>query len=151
MEIYSGLISLITSAALSLFLLFLIKRLNLKKIIIQPATQSYSERLTQLTWNLRQASMEVDSVLSELAEVARNRETAVSMLEEQLKDLESKEKTLQQRIEHLKGVPLPVAEYFAKLTEAGERRSARRDYMLFSAGVLVSTVISILFFIIQGR
>jgi uncharacterized protein (DUF3084 family) len=88
--------------------------------------------------------------LSELAQVARDREAAVSTLENQLKDLETKEKTLQQRIEHLQAVPLPVAEYFAQLTGAGERRSAMRDYMLFGAGVLVSTAISIVFFVIQG-
>lgn len=111
--------------------------------------QSYSERLGQLTSSLRQASAEVDSVLSELAQVARDRELAVSELEGQLKDLESKEKTLQERIDHLQALPLPVAEYFAQLTGTGERRSARRDYMLFGAGVLVSTVISVIFFVLQ--
>jgi prefoldin subunit 5 len=116
----------------------------------QPHQVSYSERLTELTASLRHASKEVDSVLSELAQVARDRETAVSKLEDQLRDLESKEKNLQQRIEHLQSVPLPVAEYFTQLTSAGERRSARRDYMLFGAGVFVSTLISIIFFILKG-
>jgi hypothetical protein len=106
--------------------------------------QSYSGRLSALTDSLTKASREVDTVLGELAQVARNREAAVRQLEDGLKSMEEREKQLQERIELLKDVPLPVAEHFAKLTEPGEKRSAWRDYILFGTGVAVSTGIAIL-------
>ncbi len=57
--------------------------------------------------------------------------------------LENREKELKEKIEVLEKIPIPVAEHFAKLLESGERRSVRRDYLLFGAGVLVTTVITI--------
>ena len=61
-----------------------------------------------------------------------------------LRQMQDREKELEERIQHLQNVPLPVAEHFAKLTTQGETRSAKRDYMLFGAGVIVSTVIAII-------
>jgi hypothetical protein len=104
----------------------------------------YSERLSGLTGELVKASKEVDSVLAELAQVAKEREQTVQKMEGELSHLQNREKELQQRIDHLQNVPLPVAEYFAQLTSTGEKRSARRDYLLFGAGVVVSTGIAIL-------
>ncbi len=104
----------------------------------------YSERLAQLTVSLTKASREVDSVLSELAQVARNREGAVQKLESDLEALEMREEDLKEKIEALENTPLPVAEHFAKLLESRENRSVRRDYMLFGAGVIVTTVVAII-------
>jgi hypothetical protein len=89
------------------------------------------------------ASKEMDGVLAELASVAKEREKTVGKIEMDLANLQNREKELQERIQHLQNVPLPVAEHFAKLTSSGEKRSARRDYALFGAGVVVSTVIAI--------
>jgi len=62
---------------------------------------------------LTKASKEVDSVLGELAQVARNREVAVRKLEVDLGALEGREKELKEKIEALEKTPLPVAEHFA--------------------------------------
>ena len=110
----------------------------------RPSRQSYSERLSKLTSGLTRASTEVDEILQELADVARSRETAVGKLESELSALETREKELTERIEVLQTVPIPVAEHFAHLVDAGERRGARRDYVLFGAGVIVTTVIAII-------
>jgi hypothetical protein len=104
----------------------------------------YSEKLTNLTSNLMKSSKEMDALLAELAQVAKDREQAVKKMEADLSNLQGREQELQKKIEHLEKVPLPVAEYFAQLTSTGEKRSARRDYLLFGAGVVVSTVIAIL-------
>jgi hypothetical protein len=85
----------------------------------------------------------MDAVLHELSAVAQEKEEAVRKLEMGLQELERREQGLKQKIEALQSVPLPVAEYFAKLVEPGERRIARRDYLLFGAGVLVTTIITI--------
>lgn len=105
--------------------------------------ETYSERLARLTENLTKSSAEVDNILAELAQVAQERERIVRELETQLIKLTEDEKQTKQRIRDLQNTPLTVAEHFAKLTEPGEKRSARRDYLLFGAGVVVSTVIAI--------
>jgi cell division protein FtsB len=110
----------------------------------------YGERLSELTASLTKASSEVDSILSELAQVARNRESAVQKLETDLQTLESREKELKEQIEALENTPLPVAEHFAKLLETGERRSAKRDYILFGAGVVATTIIAIIIQVMAG-
>jgi hypothetical protein len=104
----------------------------------------YSERLTELTESLTKASREVDSVLVELSQVAKNRAQTVQQLEADLATMENREKELKDRIDALEKTPLAVAEHFAKLVAPGERRSAMRDYLLFGAGVVVSTVIGVI-------
>ena len=105
--------------------------------------KSYSDRLGELADSLTKASRQVDEVLSELASVAKEREENVKGLEESLQLLEKREGDIKTRIEHLEKVPLPAVEHFAEIMNRGEKRSAKRDYMLFGAGVAVSTVISI--------
>jgi DNA repair ATPase RecN len=106
--------------------------------------KTYSERLSELTSSLTTASAQVDSVLRELSTVAREKEQAVKKFETGLGELGQREQELKKKIEDLQNVPLPVAEQFAKLVEPSERRGARRDYILFGAGVLVTTIITIL-------
>jgi hypothetical protein len=105
---------------------------------------TYSDRLQELTGSLMKASREVDALFREMEQVATDRSKVVEKLESDFLDLEAREKELKKRIEHLQNVPIPVAEHFAKLTASGESRSARRDYILFGAGVFVSTAIAIL-------
>lgn len=104
----------------------------------------YSEKLKRLTTSLSRTSEAMDNLLQELTEVAKERHSAMEKIENDLQILQSREKELQERIEQLQNVPLPVVEHFAKLTSSGEKRSARRDYVLFGAGVVVSTVIAII-------
>jgi len=67
----------------------------------------YGERLAELTASLLKASREVDTVLGELAQVARSREAAVRKLETDLGSLERKELELKSKIEALERTPLP--------------------------------------------
>jgi hypothetical protein len=112
---------------------------------------TYAERVATLTESLRTASTEVDAVLNEIAVVARERADAVAALETQVHDMAQREDALKKRIDELQNVPLPVAEHFAALAAAGDKRSAKRDYLLFGMGVIVSTLLSIIFFLLQGR
>lgn len=112
--------------------------------------KTYAARLSELTRSLTNASAEVDSLLSELSNVAREKETYVKKLEEGLASLAQQEKELKEKIEALENVPIPAAKHFAKLMEPGERRSAMRDYALFGTGVLVTTLITIVIQIFTG-
>lgn len=106
--------------------------------------QTYSEQLAKLTRSLTDASKEVDRILRDLAEIASNRQASVSKLESGLSQLETKEKELKKRVDTLANLPLPVADHFVQLIQKGEKRSARRDYALFAAGVVASTIIAII-------
>ena len=86
----------------------------------------------------------MDPILSELTQVARDREEAVARLESALTEMETKERETKERIEALQDLPIPVAEHFAKLVVPTERRNARRDYLLFGAGVVVTTIIAVI-------
>src|SRR5688572_969046 len=83
--------------------------------------ETYSEKLKTLTSNLEKSSKEVDLLLIELSQVAKEREENVKKIETDLANLQSREKEMKERIENLEKVPLPVAEYFAELTSQGEK------------------------------
>lgn len=111
--------------------------------------KTYNDKLSKLTTNLMTASKEVDSILSELTIVAEEREKKVKNLDTELNLLKKKEAGLKNKIEALEKLPIPVADHFAAMLEGGEIKSKRRDYILFGAGVLVTTIISILLNIIK--
>jgi len=128
----------------------LIRKL-LHRILGKPEPEkTYSQRLSELTHSLTNASGEVDSLLKELGQVAKDKETSVCILEQGLAALEQKEQELKDRIKTLEDMPIPVAEHFARLMETGEKRNAMRDYILFGAGVIVTTVITIAITMFSG-
>ena len=135
-------------AALSSLLAFLLIKTKIVQKLIQPKDKkpekSYSERLAAQIESLRQASQKVDSVLTEFEQVARKRSEAVQKIEATLQVLESKEKDIRDRIYTLENTPLPVADYFATLLNKMEQRNKKRDYMLFGAGVITTTVFAMI-------
>jgi septal ring factor EnvC (AmiA/AmiB activator) len=149
-EILSSVLAATTSMLVALTIRLLTSRLRRALGREKPPEKSYSQRLTELTSSLTRASREVDEVLAELAQVAREREGTVRQLESDLGSLESKEQELKERIELLERTPLAVAEHFAALLDPREKRSARRDYLLFGSGVLVTTVIAIILQLFAG-
>ena len=116
-----------------------------RKILKLPeeAKISYSERLSELTQKLEESSREVDEVLKEIGEVTEKRQNAVDALENDLTQLESKEAHLKEKILALESTPVEAVKHFADLVTEGEKRGAKRDYLLFGAGVLVSTLVAI--------
>jgi hypothetical protein len=95
---------------------------------------SYAERIDYLTKTLVNSTREVDAVFQEIGKVALERQFAAEKLQQELAALSQRESELKQRVEALKNVPLPVAEHFARLLETGEKKSAKRDYLLFWCG-----------------
>jgi len=104
---------------------------------------TYPERVKQLSADLARASSEVEHVLEEVAIVSRARTEAFANLEQRVKELAQHEKDLQTRVETLKNISLPAAEYFL---EAHEKPKADpgREYFLFGLGALTSAAIALL-------
>jgi len=137
LEIATMLIGLVLSAPVT--------RLIVKLFASKPKQKvPYSEQLSALTSSLIKSTKQVDIILAELSSVTKDRERALTKLESELSILENREIETKKRIEDLQNIPLAAVEHFAQLTTAGEKRSARRDYLLFAAGVIVSTLIAIL-------
>jgi hypothetical protein len=113
-------------------------------------SEKFAERIKSLTKKLEQSSIEVDIVLKEISKVAEERSIAIKNIEVDLTTLQIREKELKEKIEHLEKTPLPVAEYFVQLTTQSEKRSARRDYLLFGAGAVISTIITIILKLVFG-
>lgn len=142
-SLISILSALLSAAAGGLAATDAVRQLVYRVLKKQRPKKTYSERLSDLTSGLTKASAEVDDVLREMSQVAKERESSVRELETGLADLEKRERELKEKIALLQSVPIPVAEQFAKLVEPGERQSARRDYLLFLSGVVVTTVIAV--------
>lgn len=117
----------------------------LRRLGILPKKESisFAERLSALMEKLNAASSEVDVVLREISRVAQHRQETVEKLEKNLHHLESKEKQAKERIEVLENTPVEAAEYFAELISAVEKRSKKRDFVLFGAGAVVSAVVGL--------
>jgi hypothetical protein len=128
-----------------------VRKLVYKLLKKELPPKTYAERLSELTSSLTKASSEVDAVFREMSQVSQEREQSVRDLETGLAQMEKREKELQEKIDVLQNVPIPVAEHFAKLVEPSEKRGARRDYLLFISGVAVTTVIAIVLQIIFGE
>ena len=107
-------------------------------------SETYSERLSKLTTNLDKSSEEVEVILAEMKRLSAEREASMQKLEKEIQGMEEREQASKKRIQDLENVPLAVAEHFAKLTEPGEKRGARRDYTLFFAGLVAGQVLSII-------
>jgi hypothetical protein len=103
---------------------------------------TYPERVKQLSGELARASSEVEHVLEEMAIVSRSRTEAFTNLEQRVKEVAQHEKDLQTRVETLKNISLPAAEYFL---EAHEKPKAdpHRDYLVFGLGALASAAIAL--------
>lgn len=145
-NLISGLVSLLGFGAISSDLARPFLRAFLRR---KAPPKTYAEQLESLTEKLTQSSREVDAVLADLARVTRDRANAVKQLELDLAALEGRQKELKEKIDLLEKIPLPVAEHFAKLIEPSEKRNAMRDYLLFGAGVVVSTLIAVVLQIVK--
>ena len=102
------------------------------------------EKLRSALEDLQRASNAADAVIRELTHQGAERARTVERLGQQLDELTLKETELKAKIETLEKVPLPALQHFEEVLRRGDRRSAKRDYLLFGFGALVSTIVSII-------
>lgn len=119
----------------------LLQLLNPSQRQSKPIT--YREKMERLTAKLGRASSEVDGILQEMNLATQARKQALEVAEQKLEELNKRKEEMEKRVDSLKKMPLPAVEYFIQATEKAEWRSARRDYVLFAAGVVVSTIVGI--------
>lgn len=108
---------------------------------------TYGEKMRELTSRLVEASQAVDEVLTEMADAHRKQEEILKQQSKRVETLSAAEKELKQRVDSLKTLPLPVAEYFVELTrraqEKQEKQRSWRDYRLIFISAALSAGLTI--------
>ena len=99
--------------------------------------------LARLASGLNKTSGELDQILEKIVEVAQNRAEAAIKLQAEMKRLEEAEEEYLVQIEILKNEPLRVVSDLLNELHPSQIRTPRRDFMLFLAGVFVSSIVSI--------
>jgi predicted PurR-regulated permease PerM len=129
-----GILSIVAGGIIAVAGTFLAERFRHRRI---NRTKPYNERIGELTASLTTASSEIDRMLVEMADIIKERQSAVSALEQQQIEL-------QQKIDSLKNIPVEAAEFFTKYLASQEQKSSRRDYRIFALGVITTTIISVI-------
>ena len=111
---------------------------------------SYNERMQSPIIRLKQKSCEIDKILKEINEISREKERTITKLEHELEQLARRQTELRDKISTLEKVPLPALEHFEKILSQGSKWNAKRDYILFGLGVVVSALISVLIMMVTG-
>lgn len=119
-------------------------RLNQKGAGKPQTSESYSKRLNELLGNLSDASIEIDKILDDLSQLAKDREVRVKDVENNLSVLETRETQAKKRITELENISIPAVEHFMDLMDKGDKKSTKRDYTLFWAGFILSTITSVI-------
>ena len=142
----SGFAPIIISVLVALVattIVFLVMRAHKPAPGSKQAMADYPERVKELSSELARASSDVEHVLEELAIVSRSRTEALANLEQRVKELAQNEKELQTRMQTLKSISLPAAEYFLEASGKPKARNLWRDYILFGLGALASAAIAL--------
>lgn len=100
--------------------------------------------LARLVKGLNKTSNELDKILAQIVEVAQDRAEAATKLQAEMKKLEEAEEEYLVRIEILKNEPLRVMSDLLNELQPNQIRTPRRDFVLFTAGVVLSAIVSIL-------
>jgi hypothetical protein len=102
--------------------------------------------LRSLSAELQQALDDVDGIAKRLQTVSADALARYDDFEARVSALSHRQKALADEVRVLSRVPLPAVEAFTSLLRDEGRSNARRDYVLFLAGMLYSFVVSFVFF-----
>lgn len=106
--------------------------------------ESYQGRIDHSLKSLKNATGEIDNVITEIGKISKEKHETIEKLEHELQNLSSREIKLKDKIETMEKVPLEVLKHFEEILNKGQKRGAKRDYILFIAGVITTTLIAIL-------
>ena len=105
--------------------------------------------LSRLVNGLNKTSSELDKILEKIVDVAQNRAEAAVKLQAEMKRLEEAEEDYLVQIEILKNEPLRVVSDLLNELHPSQIRTPRHDFMIFSAGVLLGAIVSILWTLLR--
>ena len=119
---------------------YLFRRLRTKK---SSEELTFAEKLEKSVEQLKIASKDMDKLVIDITNLTSEKHDKLSKLEEELKKLSTKEEETRKKIEVLSQVPIEALQHFEEMMKPGEKKSAKRDYLLFAAGVIFSIISTI--------
>nr|WP_299033462.1 hypothetical protein [uncultured Tenacibaculum sp.] len=117
----------------------------LEKIFVFDSNKNkpFKERLSESLETLKNATGEIDNVIEEISKISQEKHQTIEKLESQLGELETKETELRDKITTMEKVPVESIKHFEEILNKGNKRSAKRDYIIFTLGIVLTTVIAI--------
>lgn len=97
--------------------------------------QTYKEKISISLETLKNATIEIDNVIDEISAIGKEKQIAITKLENDLINLSLQENELKQKIETMEKVPVESLRHFEAILNIGDKRGAKRDYILFASGV----------------
>ena len=101
---------------------------------------------------MKQSGSDAQSLLIELEQVMAARRQQLLDAQGRLQELQVAESEVKQRVELLQAVrpesAVAINNLLDESLKARDKRSARRDWLIFGMGVLISAVISFVFFLL---
>ena len=112
----------------------------------------FKDRIAEITDRLKQSGSDAQSLLIELEQVMAARRQQLLDAQGRLQELQVAESEVKQRVELLQAVrpesAVAINNLLDESLKARDKRSARRDWLIFGMGVLISAVISFVFFLL---
>lgn len=109
---------------------------------------SLEEKIETSIIKLRTASIEVDSSIKEIISDIQQRESALKEIVAKNEALAVQEEELKKKINTLKDIPIEVAKYFEEINQQNfqkmDKKSIKRDLIMFFLGIIVTTGIGII-------
>ena len=106
--------------------------------------KSFRDRLADSIDTLRNSTAEIDNVIEEIGQISKEKHQTIENLQKQLDELESRENELKNKIETMEKVPIESLKHFEEILNNGNKRGAKRDYLIFISGIVITTIIAIL-------
>lgn len=99
---------------------------------------TFAEKLNASIEQLKSASKNMDNLVNSITDLTHEKHEKLTKLQIELQNLSQKEDETRKKIEVLKQIPIEALKHFEDMMKPGEKRSARRDYLLFAAGAFFS-------------
>lgn len=108
-------------------------------------SQTLTHRANSVIERLRASAVEADELVAEMDSIAAARAAAVEQVEARLQDMAREEKATSERLEALKDMDdktkAAIADVFNQSLAEEGKRSGKRDYILFAAGVVTPFIL----------
>ena len=110
--------------------------------------ETLDKRIDSSVKKLHAALKEADDLVQGIVRDIQERQSAVAQLQKRSNDLRDEENKTKQRIETLKDIPLPVAEYFESINRKAlddiDKKRKHREFGFFIAGIIVTVGIEVI-------
>lgn len=114
----------------------------------EPQSPTFDQRVSRIASRLRQSGSDAQALLDEMEVVIRDRAIRIEEARARIQKLELDEAQIRDQLEALEALkPEAVAAIRGEFDESldeRERRSSKRDFILFASGFLLSTAVSVI-------